>query len=154
MDTLIDILPSVAIGALVFLGILGFLVSLLSASPKSTRRSPHRGGRPSSSASPLSAEPEPGEVRTIIYRTRDGTVDYQFRIVKFNDGNYRLYIISQPSYNGRPEDGHSTHRYWDEELGCHYVCWSVDITSYEDAKTIAAKWAEGTQQYRRTGSRF
>lgn len=83
------------------------------------------------------------------YRTRDGRVDYGFDILEQGPNDWRVYIKSQPSYQGRAEDADSTHRLSDSR-GV-YVCWTDPITSETAAKTVAASWAEGTQRYIGTG---
>jgi hypothetical protein len=84
------------------------------------------------------------------YRTKDGAADYGFSFVEIQDDNWRIYIDDQPSYNGRPTDAESIHRLTDEN-GRNYVCWKGILTSLENAKTIAALWADKTQIYIKTG---
>jgi len=85
------------------------------------------------------------------YRTRDRNCDYRFRFV--NVGNlWKVYILAQPSYQSREQSCHATHRLRDS-VG-NYICWSTAISSYEDAREIAQRWAEATEEYIRTGRRF
>lgn len=86
------------------------------------------------------------------YRTRDGSAHYTFRFREDSDGTWRVHILRQPSYGSRSDDAHSTHRLTDSEG--HYICWDDDITSVQDAKRVAALWADKTQEYIRTGRRF
>ena len=85
----------------------------------------------------------------ISYRTKDGQADYRFSFENQPDGNWRVYIGSQPSYRGRSEGAVETHRLPDGER--QYICWTDAICSLPDAKAIAAIWADKTQNYIRTG---
>ena len=94
--------------------------------------------------------------RSVIkyYATRDGvgTRDYQFGFRELPNGTWRAYILRQPGYCGRADDAHTTHRLSDSHG--RYVCWDRPLRSLEEAKSVAAEWAEATQRYRRTGERF
>ena len=89
-----------------------------------------------------------------FYATRDGTStrDYQFEFRQLSDGTWRAYIVRLPSYLGRDEGAHATHRLSDSHG--RYVCWDRPLHSLDEAKGVAAAWAEATQRYRRTGERF
>lgn len=89
-----------------------------------------------------------------FYATRDGasTHDYQFEFREVSGGNWRAYIVRQPSYRGRDDNCHVTHRLSDSHG--RYVCWDHALRSLEEAKQVAAAWAEATQRYIRTGERF
>jgi len=89
---------------------------------------------------------------TIHYRTKDGQADYSFNIERQRDGTWRPYIERQPSYQGRADDGHVTHRLSDGPR--KYVCWDAPLRTEAEAKSVAALWADMTQKYIRTGSRF
>ena len=82
------------------------------------------------------------------YRTKDGLATYSFDFVWLGD-EYRIYILTDPDYGGRGDGGHSTHRQSDGR-GL-YVCWDSAISTLEDAKRIAAAWADGTQSYIKFG---
>ena len=85
-----------------------------------------------------------------FYRTRDRAADYGFSFEQQSDGTWRAYIEGQPSYHGRATDAHSTHRL---SAGTRkYVCWTTPLETIEDAKRVAALWADKTQGYIRTGS--
>lgn len=86
------------------------------------------------------------------YRSRDGSADYSFSFEQQSDGTWRVYIEGQPSYGNRATDAHSTHRLSDS--GRKYVCWTTDLNTLEDAKQVAALWADETQKYIRTGGGF
>lgn len=83
------------------------------------------------------------------YRTKDARADYGFSFEKQSDGTWRAYIVSQPSYGSRNTSAHATHRL--TSGGRHYVCWTRPLYSEEDARQVAAKWADCTQTYIRTG---
>ena len=89
---------------------------------------------------------------SVLYRTKDGRADYGFSVERQGDGTYRAYITSQPSYSGRSEDPHPTHRNSDGSR--KYVCWTHELQSEAEARQVAAKWADATQEYIRTGRRF
>jgi hypothetical protein len=86
------------------------------------------------------------------YRTADGSADYKFSFEEQGDGTWRAYIESQPSYRSRATDAHSTHRL---SVGSRkYVCWTSELRSLDEAKRVAALWANKTQEYIRTGKTF
>lgn len=86
------------------------------------------------------------------YRTRDGRADYYFSFEEQSDGSWRAYIEQQPEYGSRPTGSHETHRLSDGQR--RYVCWTTSLESLEDAKHVAALWADSTQDYIRTGRGF
>lgn len=79
----------------------------------------------------------------------DGSYNFDYRNV---DGEWRAYIRSQPSYQGRSADLHSTHRLRDGRG--HYVCWTEPIGSRSDCEAVAREWTRGTDRYIRTGEHF
>jgi len=83
------------------------------------------------------------------YRTKDGLADYGFSFERQPNGEWRAYIVSMPSYGRRNTSLHVTHRLRDN--GRYYVCWSEPLRSLEDAKKVAALWADLTQEYIKTG---
>jgi hypothetical protein len=100
---------------------------------------------------PITASAEMRSYRT-SYRTKDRNADYTFLFEEQTDGSWRAYIERQPSYRGRATDAHSTHRLSDGNR--QYVCWTSSLDSLEDAKQVAALWADKTQDYIRTGATF
>jgi hypothetical protein len=86
------------------------------------------------------------------YRTSDGSADYLFSFELQSDGTWRAYIERQPSYQGRATDAHSTHRL--SAGNRQFICWTHPLRSLEEAKQVAALWADKTQQYIRTGRAF
>jgi hypothetical protein len=91
--------------------------------------------------------------RTIYYRTRDCYADYGFSIERQRDGTYRPYITTQPDYGRRSTGAHQTHRLTGEG-GRQYICWNRALRSEEEAKSVAALWADATQAYIRRGHPF
>lgn len=89
---------------------------------------------------------------TIKYRTKDGTADYSFSFERQPSGDWRAFVLSQPSYGGRDESPLIIHRLSDG--GRKFVCWKGRLSSESDARAVAAEWANATQQYIRTGRRF
>jgi hypothetical protein len=90
---------------------------------------------------------------TAKYRTLDGATDYMFRFREFEDRTFRIYILESPSYGARNSHPQFTHRNEDER-GLLFICWTRPITDLSDARKIAAKWAEATEQYRHNGVLF
>ena len=86
------------------------------------------------------------------YRTSDGLADYQFSFEEQSNGTWKAYIEAQPSYQGRASDSHSTHRLADGNR--KHICWDRPLKSLEEAKGVAAAWADKTQDYIKTGSKF
>lgn len=87
---------------------------------------------------------------TINYRTKDGQGDYEFSLEQTAAGDWRAYIVSQPSYRGQPADSNSTHILNDH--GRRYICWTRPIRSREELKQVVAYWSEHTQRYIETGT--
>lgn len=85
--------------------------------------------------------------KLISYRTACGEADFAFLFEQQPDGSWIPIIVSQPSYNGRPEDLHSTHRITTND-GKLAVCWTEPLNSLEDAKRVASLWADETMKYR------
>ncbi len=87
------------------------------------------------------------------YRTEDGQDYFKFDVVRLPDDTLRAYIDAQPSYGSRPADGHSTHRYTDQTSERNYICFEPVHPLYteEQIKRVMKQWAEGTQNYIRTG---
>ena len=92
------------------------------------------------------------QIAAIFYRTKDGLADYYFSFEQLADGNWRAFILSQPSYGGRSESLHDTHRLRDG--GRYYVCWTAPLSTFHDTQQVAAIWADSTQDYIRTGNSF
>lgn len=92
------------------------------------------------------------KVIPLKYRTRSGRFYFHFSFEKAWPGGWTIYITSQPAYGGRPEDGHSTHRYG---IGSRpYICWTGSLYHMGDAKRVAQAWAEKTEKYILYGEKF
>ena len=87
----------------------------------------------------------------LSYTTNDGTGQYSFSIERTN-GLHKVYIESQPSYQNRATDAHSTHRLSDGQR--KYICWSTPIETWKMAEDVCALWAERTHRYIRTGKKL
>jgi hypothetical protein len=90
---------------------------------------------------------------TTVYRSEDGTTYFRFRIVRPPSGAFRVYIVEQPGYRWRPDDGHTTHRFCDDDDN-HYICWDGRMATIGDALGVAGEWSELTLRYIRHGIRF
>jgi hypothetical protein len=73
---------------------------------------------------------------TIKYRTKDGRADYEFSFERRWNGEWRAYIVSQPSYDGRDTSLEKTHRY--SNWRGKYVCWTTPLYTQDDIRTVAA----------------
>lgn len=89
--------------------------------------------------------------RGVVHYRADGGVDYTFRFAWLAQPQcWRVYIEHQPAYQGRNSSAHATHR-----LGLPnqpYVCWTDPLRTYEQARAVAALWADATQRYIATGT--
>lgn len=87
---------------------------------------------------------------TVQYRAAGG-VDFTFRFVWLaQEQGWRVYIDHQPSYRSRNAGAHASHRLG---LPHHpYVCWTNPLRTYAEARSVAALWADATQQYIATGN--
>jgi hypothetical protein len=82
----------------------------------------------------------------IVRYRGSGGVDFIFRFAWIpRQKTWRVYIEQQPSYGSRPAGAHASHR-----LGLPnrpYVCWTKPLPTYDDARSVAALWADATQLY-------
>ncbi len=86
------------------------------------------------------------------YTTKRSGFVFKFILQKVS-GVVRIYITQQPSYAGRSENLHETHRIKDSERNAYFVCTDPNNppTNIQDACTWLVMWAEGTDAYIRTG---
>ena len=77
-----------------------------------------------------------------VYRTKDGTAYYKFGYVQVGN-HFVIDILEQPSYNGRDESTHVSHRVGKK------ICINPSYApkTIEKAKDISADWAELTHIY-------
>lgn len=97
----------------------------------------------------------PADVHLWDYWAKDpARSHFRFELVP-TAGAIRIYIVAQPSYQGRPAELVPTHRLQDA-AGSQYIC----ISSGHEPRTVAeaitwyAYWAEQTVQYIATGRAF
>ena len=88
----------------------------------------------------------------VSYRTRNGRSDYRFRLTRLPDGGYRAYILDHPGYGSRDASSAVTHRLSDSQGD--YVCWTGRLKTREEARQVAATWADKTEDYILRGHRF
>ena len=96
---------------------------------------------------------------TDTYRTRDGRAYFKFRFVPqgFFFTHWEIDILAMPSYGGRSEGLHETHRLPSDRSDCRYrVCIGDEssVSSLSDARRWAGSWAEETWKYIQWGERF
>lgn len=117
-----------------------------------------KGGWRAPSSSPFSEQIPSGKwlahVAKDVYRTKDGRAYFEFGFAQVGS-RVEIDILDSPSYGGRTEDVHTTHRL-KSERGGYKICFgdpsiSNDISS---AKKWAAMWAELTWKYITTGQTF
>jgi hypothetical protein len=89
---------------------------------------------------------------TIKYRTKDGQADYEFSFEQQPAGDWRAYIVSQPSYGSRVSNADTSHRLTDSATSRKYVCWDTPIRSRDDLKRVVASWSDLTQRYIKYGT--
>jgi hypothetical protein len=83
--------------------------------------------------------------------------NYEFHYVNdpVKSGKVRIYIVRQPSYNGRNESLVDTHRLpSNNKVGPkYYICFKDgrEPASEDAAKRFARDWAKRTDEYIRTG---
>jgi hypothetical protein len=121
--------------------LIALIVALYPTSGRPTKGRPpllHRNSAPNLVAAPI--------VSTAKYRTTNGTRDYTFRFQHDGNQNFRIFV------EGGTEGLTAPHLI--SSLEGNYICWTHAIQSYEDAKAIAAKWAEAVEHFRKTGQSF
>lgn len=91
-------------------------------------------------------------------RTKVRSREFTFAFIdKGGREGWRIYILGQPSYGVRPDDGHHSHRYYDSDLRRHYICLDsslMPVGKIEEAARWAHIWASKTVQYIDTGLEF
>jgi hypothetical protein len=93
------------------------------------------------------------EEKRLTYRTSNGLFKIAF-LFKRRSAGWRVYVESLPPYASysRDESLHATHRLRDGLR--YYICWTSELPSFEQAKSVARLWSERTSDYLLTGQRF
>ena len=86
------------------------------------------------------------EICSYITYDRSLTIDFIFYDCG-EDIGWRIYIISPIDYKGRNTSYHETHRLHFEKDTYPCICWRGNLTTLEQAKTVASFWADVTAQY-------
>jgi len=97
----------------------------------------------------------PNDVHLWDYWTSDPSQShFRFELVAFG-GYFRIYIVTQPPYQGRAEGLVPTHRHQDEN-GRYYICVGPgnEPRTVAEAMTWYAYWAERTVEYIASGRAF
>jgi hypothetical protein len=91
---------------------------------------------------------------TDVYKTRLGTkFRFGFELREIDGAkNYVMFILDSPSYGGRDDGVHITHRI--REGDDWLVCWVGPVPSIEDARVVCANWSCFTERYIMTGQPF
>lgn len=87
-------------------------------------------------------------IRGVEYRVRDGSRDYRFDFEHVGTG-WRIYITGRLDREITAASAYAVHMLRDGQR--RYVCWDTPVATLNDAKRIAARWAEGVEVFRRTG---
>lgn len=91
---------------------------------------------------------EIGALRNVLYRAYPTRRDYSFTF-EYVNGAWRAFINNSPDYAHRPSGSHESHRLG---IGTRpYVCWQPEATSLSMAQSVAALWADSTENYIATG---
>ena len=89
------------------------------------------------------------------YVTGDRTQRFDFVFMDCGPQiGWRVYIINKINYKFRSRSSHATHRLHAAGETYKYICWNHRINTIEEAKNIAAVWADATAQYIKTGRSF
>lgn len=88
------------------------------------------------------------------YRSSDGSlyVDFLFWNLSTDDADdglegWRIYIYSDINYGNKSTSFVDTHRLQSIDESHPYICWTDEIKTLSDAKSIAALWADCTALY-------
>lgn len=102
---------------------------------------------------PALQQPRDQKRQVMWYRTRSESLNfYRFSFEEQPDGRWWVYILDQPDYCGRDDSRYTTHRGCDG--GRYYISPPAPLRTFEQAKAVAAMWAEATDRYILKGSRF
>jgi hypothetical protein len=134
--------------AVVSVVVLGIVIVAVCAAASSAARPSNSpvGGDAGSTIAPTRP---PARARATYYRTKDGRGDFGFTIQQLGGGEYRVYITSYPTEAARCR---ALHRLSDGHGA--YICWSAPLRTEDEARRVAAAWADRVQDYLRTGRGF
>lgn len=90
------------------------------------------------------------EIKNTYYTTLDRQATFCFDFVQTAGGDWHIYIVQQPPYNGRPEGATQSHRLTDARG--RYICWVPGPRTLDQAKGVARAWADATYEYIQSGS--
>jgi hypothetical protein len=89
------------------------------------------------------------------FKTTERYGAYRFGFVRDNEDKtkVKIYILEKPSYNGRSTNSYTIHVYSGRNGSPPYICIKNGHkpSSLGEAKTLARKWADMTDEYIRTG---
>ena len=103
--------------------------------------------------SPLSSEKKKeggitlNDYLCLIYKCGTEDLDVEFVFWDRGDQGWRIYIITDIDYGIRGDSPHAAHWLKEPHETYRYICWDQKIPTIEDAKCIAAIWAETTARY-------
>lgn len=87
-----------------------------------------------------------------VYRCGWYGLGFRFTLRNMGAADWRAYIDEQPSYRGRSDDPHTSHRYSDAERFQRYICVRQTVTSENQMVSYAADWSRRTAVYVLTGT--
>ena len=67
---------------------------------------------------------------------------------------WRVYIINKIDYTGRNASPYAAHQLHTPGETYPYICWAGRISTLEQAKVVAATWADANMLSIRTGESF
>lgn len=99
---------------------------------------------------PLSEETarQIGVLRNVLYRAWPTRRDFSFNF-EYTGQCWRVYINTEIDYRRRPSGMHPSHRIFDGAR--RYVCYTPEPTTLSMAQSVAALWADATENYIATG---
>lgn len=97
----------------------------------------------------LRSEKKPYE--RLYYRSSDGSMYFDFVFWHLSQASgWRIYIINDINYGTRPDGSSSAHWLKDPRDTYRYICWDGMIATFNQAKAVAALWADTTAIYIRS----
>ena len=82
------------------------------------------------------------------YRTSDGRVMIEFLFANRGPAlGWRIYIVTDIDYGSRLASDHDTHSHRIESDTYKTISWIGKISTLDQAKAVAALWADATSEY-------